>query len=505
MQLVGEKKKTEVKSGTLDPEWDETLKWELGSKAPRADGCIDITVKDYERIGRNKVLGKATIALRNLVHATPGTPIDYELGLLDAQDSPTVGTLTLKVSYTPPPGAAGAASGGPTVGGMAARSAAVTSELADGEDQSTGGTDLPNGLPAESSGRKRDKVKAGLKRITGLKAKGRKDSRIAAPTEGTQAAAGAGAMMPKMPQQRHRDRLSNVKTKFQVRVRVVEGRRLMGGNMNPVCRVSLDGDAKQTRVHRGTSSPWFDEIFFYQLEKLPSELLEDFLEFKVCNSSGIRSTTIIGAFKCEVGMVYDQPEHAVVNRWLVLANPDEPTPTVQGYLKVSVAVLGPGDVCPDLTASRTDQDDVEANLLWSAGVHLQPATFTLTVYCAQNLPRMDAGTMQTLKEVLGIGKASKELVDPYLLATYAGREVQTKIMYTNENPEFRQDLHMGFLFPSMCNVIRVTLKDWDRVGEDDTIGTAVIPVSAISAPGEDDEVQELNGFEGISVQLYILY
>lgn len=67
----------------------------------------------------------------------------------------------------------------------------------------------------------------------------------------------------------------------QVRVRVVEGRRLMGGNMNPVCRVSLDGDAKQTRVHRGTSSPWFDEIFFYQLEKLPSELLEDFLEFQV--------------------------------------------------------------------------------------------------------------------------------------------------------------------------------------------------------------------------------
>lgn len=58
-----------------------------------------------------------------------------------------------------------------------------------------------------------------------------------------------------------------------------------------------------------------------------------------------------------------------------------------GYLKVSVGVLGPGDVCPDLTASRTDQDDVEANLLWSAGVHLQPATFTLTVYCAQNLPR----------------------------------------------------------------------------------------------------------------------
>lgn len=68
--------------------------------------------------------------------------------------------------------------------------------------------------------------------------------------------------------------------------------------------------------------------------------------------------------------------------------------------------------------------------------------------------------MQTLKEVLGIGKASKELVDPYLVASYAGREVQTKILYTNENPEFRQHLYMGFLFPSMCNVIKIVLKDW---------------------------------------------
>lgn len=439
VNFQGEKKKTEVKDGTLDPVWDETLKWELGAKAPRADECIDITVKDYERLGRNRLLGKATIALRNIVHAAPGTPLDYELGLLDATDSPTVGTLQLVVSYTRPAGATSGSAGGPSVGTMAARSAGVTSDLSDG---------------------------------MGL-----------TPEEGVGGAAAGG--MPNVPHRRNRDKLSSIKTKFQVRVRVVEGRQLMGANLNPVCQVALDGETRQTRVHKGTSSPWFDQIFFYQVEKLPSELLEDFIEFKVSNSSGIRASTVIGTFKCEVGMVYDRVEHAILNRWLVLANPDEPTPTVQGYLKVSVAVLGPGDVCPDLAARQSDLDDVEANLLWSAGVHLQPATFILTVYCAQNLPRMDAGTMQTLKEVLGVGKASKELVDPYLVASYAGREVQTKILYTNENPEFRQNLHMGFLFPSMCNVIKITLKDWDRVGEDDIIGTASIPVSAISAPGED--------------------
>ena len=64
-------------------------------------------------------------------------------------------------------------------------------------------------------------------------------------------------------------------------MRVVEGRQLLGANMNPVCRVSLDGQTRQTRVHKGTTSPWFDEIFFFQAEEIPSTFLEKFLEFKV--------------------------------------------------------------------------------------------------------------------------------------------------------------------------------------------------------------------------------
>ncbi|KAK3890490.1 hypothetical protein Pcinc_005570 [Petrolisthes cinctipes] len=388
----GDKKKTEVKTGTLEPEWNEKLQWDLSSKGLRPDECIDITVKDHERLGKNKLLGKATIALRNVVHSSPGTPLDYELRLFDASDSPTVGTLKLVISYKPP----------------------------------------------------------------------------AIPDVGVDGVGGAGGIMPHLPpQQRNRDKLSNVKTKFQVRVRVVEGRQLLGANMNPVCRVSLDGNASQTRVHKGTNTPWFDQIFFFQVDKIPGELMEDFLEFKF-----------------EVGMAYDQAEHAVLNRWLVLANPDEPTPTVQGYLKVSVAVLGPGDLCPEMAARQSDQDDVEANLLRFAGVHLQQATFVLSVYCAQNLPRMDPGVVQSIKKWFGIGKVLKDLVDPYLVASYAGKNERTKIISANENPQFRQNLHIRFIFPSMCNVIKITLMDWDRVG-DDTIGTATIPVSAISAPGEE--------------------
>lgn len=34
--------------------------------------------------------------------------------------------------------------------------------------------------------------------------------------------------------------------------------------------------------------------------------------------------------QCELGLVYDQPGHTLVNRWLVLTHPEEATPTVQG-------------------------------------------------------------------------------------------------------------------------------------------------------------------------------
>ncbi|XP_076047725.1 myoferlin-like isoform X2 [Oratosquilla oratoria] len=444
ISFQGEKRKTEVRSSTLDPEWDETLTWDLGSgKPPQPDECIDIIVKDYERLGWNRVLAKGTIVLRNVLHSA-GQPLDYELSLVDAKDLPTASTLSLTISYKPVAGAGQQKQQvtGTAGGQQAARVAGATSDF--------GGTQ-PDLIP----------------------------------DVGVEGVGGGGRPSMMMQKGRPRDLLPTTKTKFQVRVRLVEGRQLLGANINPVCRVSLRGTTKQSRVHRSTTSPWFDEIFFFQEEEVPTTLLEEPLLFKVCNSSRLRTSTIIGAFKFELGMIYDQPNHAFVNRWLVLANPDEPTPTVQGYLKVSVAVLGPGDAAPEMEARRCDQDDVETNLLWPAGVHLQPANFRLSVYSASDLPRMDAGTMQTLKQLLGIGVPSKELVDPYVLTAYAGKEVQTKILYTTENPQFKQDLHLGFLFPSMCNTIRITVKDWDRVGDDDTVGTAVIPVSAISTAGDD--------------------
>ena len=69
-------------------------------------------------------------------------------------------------------------------------------------------------------------------------------------------------------------------------MKVVEARGLIGGDLNPTCRVSLGNDGKSTRVQKATSNPWFDEIFFYYLKKLPSEVWDTTLEFRVSREGG---------------------------------------------------------------------------------------------------------------------------------------------------------------------------------------------------------------------------
>ena len=46
---------------------------------------------------------------------------------------------------------------------------------------------------------------------------------------------------------------------MQVRVRVIEGRQLAGGNISPVVRVTVEKQSRQTRVKKATNKPLYDE------------------------------------------------------------------------------------------------------------------------------------------------------------------------------------------------------------------------------------------------------
>lgn len=51
-------------------------------------------------------------------------------------------------------------------------------------------------------------------------------------------------------------------------------------------------------------------------------------------------------WQCDVGMVYLEPRHSFLHKWLLLSDPEDTMSGAKGYLKVCVCVIGPGDEAP---------------------------------------------------------------------------------------------------------------------------------------------------------------
>ena len=51
-------------------------------------------------------------------------------------------------------------------------------------------------------------------------------------------------------------------------------------------------------------------------------------------------------------MVYDEPQHSLLNKWLLLSDPEDHMAGAKGYLKIMATVLGPGDDAPVSVISR---------------------------------------------------------------------------------------------------------------------------------------------------------
>uniref|UniRef100_A0A3B4G2F6 Myoferlin-like n=1 Tax=Pundamilia nyererei TaxID=303518 RepID=A0A3B4G2F6_9CICH len=265
---------------------------------------------------------------------------------------------------------------------------------------------------------------------------------------------------------------------FGIRVRVVEGRQLPGNNIKPVVKVSVCGQTHRTRIRRG-NSPFFDEVMNLWPRK-DTQLVYD--------SFSLRSDSLIGEFKLDVGYIYDEPSHAIMRKWLLLSDLDDSSLGPRGYLKVSIIVVATGDEpSTEKRESNEEQDDIENNLLVPAGVTMRSATLNLKVYRAEDMPQMDDAFVQTVKQVFGGDGDRKNLVDPYLEVSFAGKKASTKIIEKNANPEFNQFISLQVKFPSMCECIKLTMYDWDRLTKDDAIGTAFLNLSKISSSGGEIE------------------
>uniref|UniRef100_A0A8C7HHI7 Myoferlin n=1 Tax=Oncorhynchus kisutch TaxID=8019 RepID=A0A8C7HHI7_ONCKI len=427
----GEKKKTKAIDSELNPVWNEVLEFDLKGSPLDASSFLDVIVKDYETIGKDKFIGSAKISLLDLAHGHTKSLPAKNLSLVNEkkQDTGVSFSMATHLLCVFPGGG---------------------EEGEDREEVSLGGQVGTPGVP---------------------------------PTPG----------QPGNPNQRHvrtsrkRHRaLANKPQDFQIRVRVIEGRQLPGNNIKPVVKVNVCGQTHRTRIRRG-NNPFFDEMFFFNVNILPSELLDDCISIRVSTTLPLR-----------LGIVYIQ-SHAIMRKWLLLSDPDDSSSGAKGYLKVSLVIVGTGDEPPTEKRERNEeQDDIESNLLVPAGVTLRLVTLNLKVYRAEDMPQMDDAFVQTVKQVFGGEGDKKNLVDPFLEVSFAGKKLCTKIIEKNANPEWNQLINLQVKFPSMCESIKLTVFDWDRLTRNDVIGTTFLNLTKIASSGG-----EIEGMVSLSLTVFV--
>nr|XP_006211094.1 myoferlin isoform X3 [Vicugna pacos] len=442
-----EKKKTKKVDNELNPVWNEILEFDLRGVPLDFSSSLGIVVKDFETIGQNKLIGTATVSLKDLT-GDQSRSLPYKLiSLLNEKGQETGATIDLVIGYEPPSAPHPNDPSGTSVSGMG------------GEEEEDGGDE--DGLD-------------GTVRVPVPKGRG-----------GTVSEAHLARRLTKGKSSRRM--LSNKPQDFQIRVRVIEGRQLSGNNIRPVVKVHICGQTHRTRIKRG-NNPFFDELFFYNVHRTPSELMDEIISIRVYNSHSLRADCLMGEFKIDVGFVYDEPGHAVMRKWLLLNDPEDDSSGAKGYMKVSMFVLGTGDEPPPEKQDRdNDSDDVESNLLLPAGIALRWVTFLLKIYRAEDIPQMDDAFSQTVKEIFGGSADKKNLVDPFVEVSFAGKKVCTNIIEKNANPEWNQVVNLQIKFPSVCEKIKLTVYDWDRLTKNDVVGTTYLHLSKIAASGGEVE------------------
>uniref|UniRef100_A0A8C1QB59 Myoferlin like n=1 Tax=Cyprinus carpio TaxID=7962 RepID=A0A8C1QB59_CYPCA len=435
-QLSGEKKKTKAIDKELNPVWNEIIEFDLKGTPLDSSSFIDVIVKDYETVGKDKFIGSAKIFLKELAAGQTRSLPSKNIPLINEKKQEFGATISLMIGYEPP-----------------------ASTVPNPNDQNMGDAQAGETKGVDSDEDAGDVVEPGAPGVS---------------------PSGQPKKMVRTTRKRQKT-LANKPQDFQIRVRIIEGRQLPGNNVKPVVKVNVCGQTHRTRIRRG-NNPFFDEIFFYNVNMLPSELFDESISIRVYNAYSLRADSLMGEFKVCFHII-----HAILMKWLLLSDPDDSISGTRGYLKVSMFIVGTGDEPPvEKQEASEEQDDIESNLLLPAGVSLRWATLSLKIYRAEDMPQMDDAFAQTVKSLFSGTNDKKNLVDPFLEVSFAGKKVCTKIIEKNANPEWNQLIHLQVKFPvsndpSFCR---------DRLSRNDVIGTTYLNLTKIASSGGEIEESE---------------
>ncbi|XP_040586751.1 otoferlin isoform X5 [Mesocricetus auratus] len=498
-------------------DFDETFRWPVASNIDRNE-MLEIQIFNYSKVFSNKLIGTFRMVLQKVVEENR---VDVTDTLIDDNNAIIKTSLSMEVRYQAADGTVGSWDDGDFLGDEALQEEEKDSQETDGLlPGSRPSTRTPGEKSFRSKGREKTKGgrdgerKAGRSVFSAMKL-GKTRSHKEEPQRQDEPAVlemedldhlairlGDGLDPDSVSLASVTALTSNVSNKrskpdikmepsagrpmdYQVSITVIEARQLVGLNMDPVVCVEVGDDKKYTSMKESTNCPYYNEYFVFDFHVSPDVMFDKIIKISVIHSKNLlRSGTLVGSFKMDVGTVYSQPEHQFHHKWAILSDPDDISAGLKGYVKCDVAVVGKGDnVKTPHKTNETDEDDIEGNLLLPEGVppERQWARFYVKIYRAEGLPRMNTSLMANVKKAF-IGE-NKDLVDPYVQVFFAGQKGKTSVQKSSYEPLWNEQVVFTDLFPPLCKRMKVQIRDSDKVN-DVAIGTHFIDLRKISNDGD---------------------
>ncbi|OQS02130.1 hypothetical protein THRCLA_05475 [Thraustotheca clavata] len=253
---------------------------------------------------------------------------------------------------------------------------------------------------------------------------------------------------------------------YSVQVHIIEARDLVGkdatGTSDPVVYVDVMGEEQHTSAKSKTLSAVWDEVLIFTFRNLDKDDVEaGFIKLSVMDANTLARAELIGDVQFDVSFIYSHMNHQICNKWLGLTAPGQDG--IQGYLRVSITIVGPGDKFVTPPPIGPDNSGLDAVMMPSS-VKQDVVFLVCKIHVGEHLPPMDS--------LLG---GLKQGLDAYVQCSLgSGKPTRTRVKTKSGerhtlNPAFNDELWLVMREPSMANQIVLCVKDWDKIGKDEVV------------------------------------
>lgn len=260
---------------------------------------------------------------------------------------------------------------------------------------------------------------------------------------------------------------------YRVLVHVIQAKDLHpedpNGTADPCVFAEVLGKKMHTRTMWGRTSCYFDQVMWFDFKGLTKQEIETAtIRLAVFDVDMITSNDLIGEYSLDCSYVYFREHHELHNQWIGISDPSNADKEgVQGFLKLSVAVLGPKDKRyawdprdEEREAAEDADKGITARLLMPPAVDRKLEYLVVAAHQAEHLPALDA------PQLFGLIQGG---IDAFVQVDFGGGVPARTHRVTRKGPSGELDpswskqneLWIPVLTPTMSTRVRIALWDED--------------------------------------------